>query len=144
MLHTVLWAFCKSSSGTGDNLAPYKREDVNHRAPLEREVKKTMRPLSASRILLCLVLVSYASAEGPAKDIGRGAGDVGTGAAKAGGSAAKGTAKGAADVVTLHPIAGATSVGKGAAGAGKDVTVGTVKGTGKVVKGVGKVFKKVL
>jgi hypothetical protein len=113
-------------------------------APLERKAKKTMRHLNASGILLGLVLASYASGEGPAKDIGRGAGDVGIGAAKGGGSAAKGTAKGAADVVTLHPIAGATSVGKGAAGAGKDVTVGTVKGTGKVVKGVGKVFKKVL
>jgi hypothetical protein len=108
------------------------------------EEVKTMVRLSANGIVLGFLIVSCAWGEGPAKDIGQGAGDVATGAAKATGSVAKGTAKGAADVVTLHPIAGATSIGKGATGVAKDTTVGTVKGTGKVVKGVGKVFKKVL
>jgi hypothetical protein len=70
--------------------------------------------------------------------------------AKGTGSLAKGTAKGAADVVTLHPVAdvvtlhpvqGGASVGKGAAVAGKDVAIGTAKGTGKIAKGVGKAFK---
>jgi hypothetical protein len=142
MLRAVLRAFHKSFAELAIILLLRNVRTLTIGAPLKRKAKRMMR--NASGILLALVLVSCASGEGPAKDIGRGAGDVGTGAAKAGGSAAKGTAKGAADVVTLHPIAGATSVGKGAAGAGKDVTVGTVRGTGKVVKGVGKVFKKVL
>jgi hypothetical protein len=79
---------------------------------------------------------------GAVKEIGAGAGAIGTGAVKGTGAAAKGTAKGAADLVTLHPIDAGTSVGKGAATAGKDVTVGTAKGTGKVAKGIGRAFKK--
>src|ERR1700761_103981 len=46
-------------------------------------------------------------------DVGHGAGDIGKGAGGAAGNVAKGTGKGAADVVTLHPVAGAESVGKG-------------------------------
>jgi len=80
---------------------------------------------------------------GPAGEIGSGVGSVASGAGKGAGHAAEGAGKGAADVVTLHPIKGATNIGKGAGEAGKDVTVGTAKGTGKVVKGVGKVFKKI-
>jgi hypothetical protein len=81
---------------------------------------------------------------GAAADIGGGVGTIGGGAAKGVGSAAKGTAKGAGELVTLHPIGAVESVGKGAAGAGKDVTVGAAKGTGKVARGIGKVFKKIL
>jgi hypothetical protein len=55
---------------------------------------------------------------------------------------AKGTAKGVGDAVTLHPIDAAGAVGKGALTGGKDVTVGAAKGTGKVVRGVGRAFKK--
>jgi len=80
---------------------------------------------------------------GATKDIGGGAGDVGKGAAKGAGDAAKGVGKGAADLVTLHPINAAGAVGKGAAETGKDVTVGTAKGSGKILRGVGKVFKKI-
>src|SRR5579864_3516240 len=79
---------------------------------------------------------------GAAREIGAGAGAIGTGAAKGTGAAAKETAKGAADLVTLHPINAGVSVGKGAATAGKDVSVGAAKGTGKVAKGIGRVFKK--
>ena len=79
---------------------------------------------------------------GAAREIGSGAGTVGTGAAKGAADVAKGTGKGAASLVTLHPINAGVSLGKGAATAGKDVTVGTVKGTGKVAKGVGRVFTK--
>ena len=79
---------------------------------------------------------------GAAREMGAGAGAIGIGAAKGTGAAAKGTAKGAGDLVTLHPIDAGASVGKGAATAGKDVTVGAAKGTGKVTKGVGRVFKK--
>jgi len=79
---------------------------------------------------------------GAAREIGSGAGTVGTGAAKGAGDVAKGTGKGAANLVTLHPINAGVSIGEGAATAGKDVTVGTVKGTGKVAKGVGRVFTK--
>jgi hypothetical protein len=79
---------------------------------------------------------------GAAREIGAGAGAIGTGIAKGSWAAAKGTAKGAADLVTLHPIDAGASVGKGAATAGKDVTVGTAKGTGKVAKGIGRAFKK--
>ena len=78
---------------------------------------------------------------GAAREIGAGAGAVGVGAAKGVGDVAKGTGKGAADLVTLHPINAGVSIGKGAASAGKDVTVGTVKGTGKVTKGIGRAFK---
>jgi len=80
---------------------------------------------------------------GAAGEIGNGAGAIGTGVAKGTGHLAKGTAKGAVDLVTLHPLEAGASIGKGAAMAGKDVTVGTVKGTGKIGKGVGKAFKKV-
>jgi hypothetical protein len=79
---------------------------------------------------------------GAAREMGAGAGAIGTGAAKGTGAAAKGVGKGAADLVTLHPINAGVSVGKGAATAVKDVTVGTAKGTGKVTKGIGRVFKK--
>jgi hypothetical protein len=79
---------------------------------------------------------------GAAREIGAGAGAIGVGAAKGTGAAAKGAAKGAADLVTLHPIDAGVSVGKGAATAGKDVTVGAAKGTGKITKGIGRVFKK--
>jgi len=79
---------------------------------------------------------------GAAREIGAGAGAIGTGIAKGSWAAAKGTAKGAADLVTLHPIDAGVSVGKGAATAGKDVTVGAAKGTGKVAKGIGRAFKK--
>jgi hypothetical protein len=81
---------------------------------------------------------------GAGKDIGGGAANVGEGASKGVGDVAKGTAKGAVDLVTLHPIGAATSVADGAASAGKDVAVGTAKGVGKVGRGVGKLFKKVL
>jgi hypothetical protein len=77
-----------------------------------------------------------------AREMGAGAGAIGTGAAKEAGTAAKGKAKGAADLVTLHPIDTGASVGKGAATAAKDVTVGAAKGTGKITKGIGRVFKK--
>jgi hypothetical protein len=80
---------------------------------------------------------------GAAHDVGSGAGNIGTGVAKGAGDAAKGAGKGAVDLVTLHPIDAAGSVGKGAVDTGKDVTVGTAKGTGKMVRGVGKVFKKI-
>ena len=79
---------------------------------------------------------------GAAREIGAGAGSVATGAAKATGDVAKGTGKGAADLVTLHPINAVGSIGKGVATAGKDVTVGTAKGTGKVAKGIGRVVGK--
>lgn len=45
--------------------------------------------------------------------------------------------------MTLHPIDAAGAVGKGAVETGKDVTVGTAKGGGKIVRGVGKMFKKI-
>src|ERR1700685_2021478 len=77
----------------------------------------------------------------PGRQIANGAGNVAGGAARGAGAAAKGAGKGAADLVTLHPVDAATSVGKGAAGAGKDVAVGAVKGTGKVTKGVGRAIK---
>ena len=53
------------------------------------------------------------------------------------------TGKGAADVVTLHPLNGAGEAGKGAAVGGKDVGVGAAKGTGKIAKGTGKGIKKI-
>lgn len=79
---------------------------------------------------------------GAAREIGAGAGTAGTGAAKGAGDVAKGTAKGVGDAVTLHPIDAAGAVGKGAVTGGKDVTTGAAKGTGKVVRGVGRAFKK--
>lgn len=81
---------------------------------------------------------------GAAHDMGSGTANIGEGAAKGAGSAAKGAAKGAADLATLHPIDAATSIGGGAASAGKDVAVGSAKGVGKITRGVGKLFKKVL
>ena len=81
---------------------------------------------------------------GVARETGAGAATVGTGAAKGAGDVAKGTAKGVGDAVTLHPIDAAGAVGKGAVTGGKDVTVGAAKGTGKVVRGVGRAFKKLL
>lgn len=84
-----------------------------------------------------------APSRGPAGEIGSGVGNIVGGAGKGAGHAAEGVGKGAVDTVTLHPIRGATNVGKGAAEAGKDVTVGTAKGTGKVVKSIGKAFKKI-
>ncbi len=80
----------------------------------------------------------------PGRQIGNGAGNVAGGAGKGAGDLAKGTGKGVVDLVTLHPIDAGTAVGKGAVGAGKDVTVGTAKGTGKMVKGIGRAFKKIL
>jgi len=59
------------------------------------------------------------------------------------GSAAVGAAKGAGDLVTLHPIDAGAAVGKGAAKAGKDVTVGTAKGVGKIGKGVGHALRRI-
>jgi hypothetical protein len=81
---------------------------------------------------------------GAAHDMGSGAANIGEGAGKAAGSAAKGTVKGAADLATLHPVGAATAIGGGAASAGKDVAVGSAKGVGKITRGVGKLFKKVL
>lgn len=77
----------------------------------------------------------------PGRQMANGGGNVAGGAARGAGSAAKGVGKGAADLVTLHPVDAATSVGKGAAGAGKDAGVGAVKGTAKVTKGVGRAIK---
>jgi len=77
----------------------------------------------------------------PGRQMANGAGNMAGGAARGAGSAAKGVGKGAADLVTLHPVNAATSVGKGAAGAGKDAGVGAVKGTAKVTKGVGRAIK---
>ena len=79
---------------------------------------------------------------GVARETAAGAATVGTGAAKGAGDVAKGTAKGVGDAVTLHPINAAGAVGKGAVTGGKDVTVGAAKGTGKVVRAVGRAFKK--
>ena len=59
-------------------------------------------------------------------------------------SAATGAAKGAVDLVTLHPIDAGVAVGTGAVKAGKDVAVGSVKGVGKIGKGVGRALKKIL
>jgi hypothetical protein len=112
----------------------------------EAATKMSVYLKSIRYVLLASVFTMSALAKpqtSPGKDIGSGAGNIGTGAAKGAASAAKGTAKGAGDLVTLHPIGAAKTVGKGAAGAGKDVTVGTARGTGKIVKGVGKAFKKV-
>ncbi len=81
---------------------------------------------------------------GPARQIGNGAGDIGSGAARGAGDLAKGTAKSAANLATLHPIDAASSLGRGGAAAGKNVTVGVAKGTGKIGKGIGRAFKKIL
>jgi hypothetical protein len=61
---------------------------------------------------------------------------------KGAGDPAAGTGKGAADLVTLHPINAAGDLGKGAAKGGKNIVVGTAKGTGEIVKGTGKAIKK--
>ena len=79
----------------------------------------------------------------PAGEVGRGAGDIGKGTAKGAGAAAKGVGKGAADLVTLHPIDAASNVAKGGAVAGKDVGVGAAKGTGKIAKGTGRGIGKI-
>jgi hypothetical protein len=81
---------------------------------------------------------------GVGTEIGSGAGTIGTGVAKGAGNLAKGTAKGGVDLVTLHPLRAGGSVGKGVVIGGKDATVGTAKGTGKIAKGIGKAFKKLL
>ena len=106
--------------------------------------------MSKSRLTIALILTFAAWAQsdsshsrGPAGEIGSGAGTVAAGAGKGAGHAAEGAAKGVGDVVTLHPVKGATDIGKGAGQAGKNVTVGTAKGSGKVVKGIGKAFKKI-
>lgn len=80
----------------------------------------------------------------PGGDIGSGAGNIGTGVAKGAGSAASGAAKGAVDLATLHPIDAAAAVGGGAVKGGASVAVGTAKGAGKIGKGIGRAFKKVL
>ncbi len=82
-------------------------------------------------------------AVGATREIGRGAGSIGTGALKGTGELAKGTANGALDLVTLHPIDASASLGRGALGAGKDVSVGTLKGTAQIGKGVGKAIRKI-
>jgi hypothetical protein len=71
-------------------------------------------------------------------DIGSGAGDIGKGAGGAAGNVAKGTGKGAADIVTLHPVKGVGNVGKGVGVGAKDAGVGAAKGSGKIVKGTGR------
>ena len=58
--------------------------------------------------------------------------------AKGAGNLAEGTGEDAANLVTLHPTAGAAAVGTGGAKAGKNVGVGTAKGTGRISKGAGK------
>ena len=103
----------------------------------------TVRVKSSAWLLPGLILTGAFLAGSAWGQVASGAGDIATAPVKGAGKAAKGTAKAAGDVVTLHPIGAAQSAAKGAAGAGKDVTVGTAKGTGKVVKGVGKAFKKV-
>ncbi len=80
---------------------------------------------------------------GAGGDVGSGAGDIGKGTAKGTGAAAKGVGKGAADLVTLHPLDAAGNVGKGAVVAGKDVGVGAAKGTGKIAKGTGRGIGKI-
>ena len=77
-------------------------------------------------------------------DVASGAGNIGIGAAKGAGDAAKGVGKGTVDLVTLHPVNAAGSVGRGAVSAGKDVTEGAAKGTGKIGRGIGKAFKRIL
>jgi hypothetical protein len=70
--------------------------------------------------------------------VGSGAGDYGKGAGGAAGNVAKGTGKGAADLVTLHPVDAVGNVGKGVGVGAKDAGVGAVKGTGKIAEGTGK------
>jgi hypothetical protein len=76
-------------------------------------------------------------------DVASGTGDIAKGAAGGAGHAAVGAGKGAADLVTLHPVNAAGDVGKGAAYAGKDAGTGAIKGTGKVFKGIGKGIKHI-
>ena len=80
---------------------------------------------------------------GAGHDIGSGSADIGKGAGGAAGNLAKGTGKGAADLVTLHPVKAGGAVGKGAGHAGKDAAVGAGKGTGKILKGTGKAIKHI-
>jgi hypothetical protein len=118
---------------------------ANLLSPLLESEVKNMKLGALKFALLGPALVFFAWGQsGPAHDIGSGAADIGKAPAKATGSAAKGTAMGAADAVTLHPVGAVKSVGSGAVGAGRDVTVGAAKGTGKVARGVGKAFKKML
>lgn len=86
-------------------------------------------------VILCLAVPAAAKKPHTSAkhDVASGTADVGKGAA----SAATGTAKGALDLVTLHPINAATDTGKGAVKAG----VGVTKGTGKVLVGAGKALK---
>jgi len=77
-------------------------------------------------------------------DVGSGAGDIGKGAAKGVGSAATATAKGAVDLVTLHPVNAAADVGKGAVDTGRNVGMGAAKGTGKILRGTGKALRHLL
>jgi hypothetical protein len=76
-------------------------------------------------------------------DVASGSGNIAGGAAKGAGHAAEGVGKGAADLVTLHPIDAATDVSKGGASAGKDAAVGTTKGTAKIIKGIGRGIKHI-
>lgn len=82
--------------------------------------------------------------KGAAAEVGSGVGTTAKGVAKGAGSAATGVGKGAVDLATLHPLDAGAAVGTGAVKAGKDVTVGSVKGAGKVGKGIGHAFKKIL
>jgi len=77
----------------------------------------------------------------PAGDVGHGTADIGKGAGGAVGNVAKGTGKGAADLVTLHPLNAAGNVGKGVGVGAKDAGVGAAKGTGKIAKGTGRGVK---
>ena len=81
---------------------------------------------------------------GPGGEIGSGAAAIGKGTAKGAGHLAMGAGKGAADLVTLHPVDAAASVGKGAGAAAKDVGTGAVKGGVRITKGAGKGLKKIL
>jgi len=74
----------------------------------------------------------------PGGDVGSGAGDIGKGAGGAAGNVAKGTGKGAADIVTLHPVKGVGNIGKGVGVGAKDAGVGAARGSGKIVKGTGR------
>lgn len=100
------------------------------------------------KTFLAMILIAGSlaaqSQPGAGHDMGSGTADIGKGAGKAAGSAAKGAAKGAADLATLHPVGAATAIGGGAASGGKHAAVGGAKGVGKITRGVGKLFKKVL
>jgi len=85
-------------------------------------------------LALALPVQGRASSAHPAKKSRSAGGEVASGT----GDIAKGAAKGAVDLVTLHPIDAAVSVGKGGVSAGTHIAVGTTKGTAKIVRGVGK------